>query len=396
MTTQIMEKSLEIKDYITNVRRQIHNNPELGFKEYNTTDIIKKELEKIGVEMLPLSMKTGVVGIIKGTRPGQGRVTALRADIDALPILEKTGVPYSSQNPGVMHACGHDGHTAILIGVAKLLNSMKDSFSGVVKLIFQPSEETLTGSEKMLEEGILDNPKVDNIVTLHGWPEFAVGEVGSLPGKYMASGDIFEVKINGKSGHGCRPYKAINPIVAASQIVVALQNIVSSEIVTSEQAVISVCTFNAGSAFNIIPETVTLGGTVRCLDENVRQDIRQRIERIIKGICIAINCKYELNYKFGVPPLVNDVGIVKNLLEAANGSLGEGHIKELTGPVMGSEDFANFVNYTGKGALLRLGLNSKEKAELVLHNEKFDFNDDAIPVGIAVMTQYVLNTNKVD
>jgi amidohydrolase len=395
MTTQIMNKALEIKDYITNLRRQIHSNPELGFREYKTTELISSELKKIGVETLPLSMETGVVGIIKGTKSGTNRVTAIRADIDALPILEQTDLAYSSKNPGVMHACGHDGHTAILLGVAKVLNSMKDEFSGVVKLVFQPSEESLTGSEKMLEEKVLDNPRVDNIVTLHGWPEFKVGEVGSWNGKYMAAGDIFKVKIKGKGGHGCRPYKAINPIVASSQITLAIQNIVSSEIVTSEQAVISVCTFNAGTAFNIIPDEVIFGGTVRCLDENVRQDIRQRIERIIKGICIAFNCKYELDYKFGVPPLVNDREIVENLLKAADAALGEGHIKELSGPVMGSEDFSNYVNYIGgKGALLRLGLASEEKSELVLHNEKFDFNDRAIPIGIAVMTQYVLNTNR--
>lgn len=168
MKSLIMEKALAIKEYVTNARRYMHKNPELGFKEFNTTVFIKKELTEMGIEMLPLSLPTGVVGIIKGTKPGNNIVTAIRADIDALPIAEKTGKPYASKNEGVMHACGHDGHTAVLLGVAKILNSMRDNFSGTVKLVFQPAEESLGGSKPMIDAGVMENPKVDNIVMLHG------------------------------------------------------------------------------------------------------------------------------------------------------------------------------------------------------------------------------------
>jgi len=347
----------------------------------------------MGIELLPLSIPTGAVGIIRGTKPGSNIVTAIRADIDALPVVEKTGKPYASKNEGVMHACGHDGHTAVLLGAAKILNSMKDSFSGTVKLVFQPAEESLSGAKQMIAAGVMENPKVDNIVMLHGWPQFNVGQIGSWPGQYMAGSDRFEVKIIGKGGHGARPSEAVNPIVASSQIVVALQNIVSSEINTFEAAVITVCKFNGGAAFNIIPDDVILGGTVRTLDENVRLDIKQRIERIISGISASFNCTYEFNYNSGGSCLINTPEVVEDLLKAANDSLGEGHIRNLTGPTMGSEDFAFFINYVGRGALLRLGLTNPGEKELVLHNDCFDFNDEALPTGIATFVQYVLNTN---
>lgn len=393
MKSLIMEKALEIKDYAAYARKYLHENPELGLKEFNTTAFIKKELTEMGIELLELSIPTGAVGIIRGTKPGSDIVTAIRADIDALPIVEKTGKPYASKNPGVMHACGHDGHTAVLLGAAKILNSMKDSFSGTVKLVFQPAEESLCGAKQMIAAGAMENPKVDNIVMLHGWPQLKVGEVGSRAGQYMASADSFEVRIIGKGGHGARPFNAVNPIVASSQIVVALQNIVSSEIDTFEAAVITVCKFNGGTAFNIIPDDVMLGGTVRTLDESVRLDIKQRMERIISGISAAFNCTYEFKYNFGIPSVVNTPEVVEDLLKAANDSLGEGHIGNLSGPTMGSEDFSFFINHVGRGALLRLGLANPGEKELVLHNDCFDFNDEALPTGIATFVQYVLNTN---
>jgi len=394
MTTEIMDKAIAMKDYATKVRRYLHENAELSLQEYNTTTFIKNELVSMGIEIMPLSIQTGVVGIIKGTKSGKNIVTALRADIDALPINEQTGKAYASKTPGVMHACGHDGHTAILLGVAKLLSTMTDSFSGVVKLIFQPAEEIFRGSKEIIDAGALKDPDVDNIVCLHGWPQFKVGQVGAWPGQYMASADTFKVKMTGKGGHGCRPYKAVNSIVAASMAVIAIQNIVSSEITTAQQAVISVCMFNAGTAINIIPDEVVFGGTVRCLDEGVRQELKKRIERVIKGSAAAMNCTCQIDYTFGVPSLVNDPGIVHNLMTAASDVLGEDHVVELDGPVMGSEDFSYYINEIGKGAFYRLGIGDEGQEERVLHNSKFDFNDDALPIGIATMIQYVLNTNK--
>lgn len=393
MSTHILEKAIDLKEYATKVRRYIHENPELSLKEYNTTEFIKKELNSMGIEIMPLSLETGVVGIIRGSKIGGNVVTALRADIDALPINEQTGKTYASKTPGVSHACGHDGHAAVLLGVAKLLNSMTDNFSGVVKLIFQPAEEGLCGSKLIIDSGALEDPNVDNIVCLHGWPPFKVGEIGAWPGQYMASADTFKVRMIGKGGHGCRPYRAINPITATSVAITALQNIVSSEIITAQQAVVTVCMLNAGTAINIIPDEVEFGGTVRCLDEGVRNELEKRIKRTINGVAAAMNCECEIKYAHGVPSLINDPGIVEDLIEAANEALGEDSVRELDGPVMGSEDFSLYVNHVGKGAFFRLGVGVEGEEEGVLHNSKFDFNDDALPYGIAAMAQYVLNKN---
>lgn len=394
--SDILTRADELKAYCTECRRHFHENPELSFKEYETTAFIRRELAQMGVEMLPLDIETGVVAVIRGTKPGEGHVTALRADIDALAMPDLSGKPYASKREGVAHACGHDGHAAILLGVAKLLTELRDRFSGIVKLVFQPAEEGLGGSLIIVNSGAMKDPDVEEIVCLHSWPYFKVGEIGAWPGQYMASADKFEIRIVGKSGHGARPYKAVNPIPATALAISALQNIVSNEIVTAQQAVVTVCTIHAGVAFNVIPDAVEIGGTVRCLDAGVRDELEARIRRTVEGAAAALGCHAEVDYIRGVPSLTNDPEVVQRIIQAGRDVLGAEHIRELDGPVLGSEDFSHLVNHVGRGAFFRLGVGvpGDDSEPVTLHNSAFDFNDDAIPTGIATMVQYILNRHQ--
>jgi amidohydrolase len=394
MERELLQKAREIREYLTKTRRHIHQHPELGFKEFETSSFVKKELETMGVEVVPLKTETGVLGILRGEKEGSDVVTALRADMDALPIVEQTGLSYASRNKGVMHACGHDGHTAGLLGVAKLLSSMKDRFSGTVKLIFQPAEEVLGGAESMVESGVLENPKVDTVIALHGWPSLEVGKIGIFYGPYMASADKFTVKITGSGGHGAYPHISADPVLAAAHAVVALQDIVSREIDALDRVVISVCTLEGGKAFNVIPEEVQFSGTVRCLNEEVRKTIEEKMDRIIKGIASTFGCNYELEYLYRVPMLVNDPEVINLVSEAANQALGEGHVVQTDHPAMGSEDFSIFINSVAHGGFIRLGVTSPGEEQMKLHNDRFNFNDEALPIGVAVLTQFVLLKNQ--
>ena len=392
MGNEVFQKAKGLMEYVMKLRRQIHQNPELGLKEYETAALIKQELESYGVEVVPISAETGVLGILRGEKEGGNTVTAFRADIDALPILEQTGLPYASKNTGVMHACGHDGHTAILLGTAKLLSSMRDRFSGTVKFIFQPGEETLFGAKEMVKAGVLENPDVDIIVALHAWPFIETGKIGIWPGPYQASGDKFSVKIYGGGGHGAYPHKSKDPLLAANHAVIALQSIVSRQINAIDSTVLSVCTFHAGNAFNVIPEEVEFTGTVRCHNKEVRNSMEKRMEKILKGIVEAFDCNYELDYQYGVPMVVNNPEVLDLLAEAATQAIGENSVETLPGPVMGSEDFSLYLEKV-PGAFVRLGNTNPGEEEISVHNDRFNFNDDAIPYGMSTLTQFVLNKN---
>lgn len=393
--TRAMEIARKHSAYAVEARHWLHRNAELSMQEHKTTAYLKQQLLGMGAEVADLpGLETGVVAIIRGEKPNVNTVTGLRADIDALPIDEKTGAPYASCTPGVMHACGHDGHTAILLGTARALMQSRHLFGGTVKLIFQPAEENLDGALAVIRAGGLDNPPLDRIAMLHGWPYLEAGDVGAWEGQYMASSDTFSVTITGKSGHGCRPYAAVNPITAAAHVITALSGLVSSEIVTAEQAVVSVCALEAGTTFNIIPEQAVIRGTVRCLSVGVQNQLKERMERIVSGVCAGMGCTGELEYVFGIPSLTCDAPVVQGILRAAQAALGSDHIKSLDGPVMGGEDFAHLRNHVGQGALLRLGLG--DPSGRVLHNDHFDFNDQAIETGIAVWIEYVLATNQAE
>ena len=373
---------------LTAIRRHLHQNPEIGFEEVATTALIRRELAKLGVEMPPLSIATGVLGIIRGTKPGTGKTIALRADIDALPILEKTGVPYASEHPGVMHACGHDGHTTVLLGVARLLSGMRDQFSGTVKLLFQPAEERLTGATSMIAAGVLENPAPEIILGLHGGTETPIGKVGIWPGPFMASADQFTVTVTGAGGHAAYPHRNRDPLLAAAHAVVALQSIVSREIDAIDKVVLSVCQFNAGTAFNITPGEAVITGSVRCHDPKVRASMPERIDRVVGGVACGLNCSHKLDYIFGIPAVANDPAVMEAFTASAREVLGAENVIPLERPLMGSEDFAFFLEKLPTGGIFRLGVGNAPGR--VLHNALFDFPDEALPVGVAAMTAFAL------
>ncbi len=393
MENPIYAKAKDLQEYVAKIRQQIHQNPELGMKEYKTVNLVKQELESYGVKIVPIDVETGILGVVQGTKSGSATVTALRADMDALPIVEKTGVSYSSVNDGVMHACGHDGHTAILLGVAKLLSTLRDQFSGTVKFIFQPGEETLVGAREMVRAGVLENPKVDTIVALHAWPYISVGKIGVRPGPYHASADFFKAKIIGTGGHGGYPHKGSDCLLAATQAVGALQSIVSRQLNAIDNTVLSVCTIHGGTAFNIIPAEVEFTGTVRCHNMEIRNSMKDRMNKIIGNTAEAFGCGYEFEYILGLPMTINHPEVTQQLCEAAMQTIGEDQIVQLPEPVMGSEDFALYQETVPQSAFIRLGNNAGDK-EIPVHTDRFNFNDDAIPAGIAVLTQFVLDRNQ--
>lgn len=393
MREQIWKLVEEVKDYAVCARHHIHQHPELGFQERETTAFIKKELGEAGIEVVPINMETGVLAVIRGTAEWKGQgtppVIGLRADIDALPIQEVTGVPYSSQNPGVMHACGHDGHTAILLATAKVLQKIRHKLAGTVKLFFQPAEETLYGAAKMIECGVLDNPKVESVVALHGGVEVPLGSIGVYPGPFMASGDIFKVKMVGKGTHGAYPHRGTDALSAAAQAAISLQMILARQIEANERAVISVCQIHSGSAFNVVPGEAEIAGTVRCFSPEIRKYIRERIESICNHIALSYQCEAICDYTFGIPPVVNHEGETERLAAAAADVLGEEKVVRLANPLMGSEDFAYFLQKVNRGTIFRLGVAKEET--IPLHNPNFNFPDEALPIGIAVFIRYVMD-----
>jgi amidohydrolase/hippurate hydrolase len=390
MTHELLRRAKELETWMTGVRRAIHRNPELAMREYQTTELVKGELEKIGVEVKDIGLETGVLGLLEGT--GEGPVTGLRADMDALPIEERTGLDYASQNKGIMHACGHDGHTAILLGAAKMLSEMKERFGGVVKFIFQPAEESLGGAAKMVKAGVLENPHVSTVIALHGWPFLEVGKIGVCDGPFTASADTFSITVHGRGGHGGYPHKAVDPVLAACHLVAALQQVASRQIDPVDHVVVSVCSINGGTTSNVIPETVTLAGTVRCHEDSVRSTIEERIRKIADGVCSGFGCTCKVEYGYGVPRVVNDPGVMGQVARAAADVLGKGAVEELR-PTMGAEDFSRLVNATGKGGFFRLGIAVPGREPVSLHNDRFDFNDAALPVGAAVFTRIILSNH---
>jgi len=384
---EILANAYKQQEYWTRIRRHLHQHPEIGFEEVETTALIKRELEKIGVEICPLEISTGVMGIIRGTKHGQGKTVALRADIDALPIQEQTGLPYASIHQGVMHACGHDGHTTVLLGAAKQLFEMRDQFSGSVKLLFQPAEERLHGARSMIAAGALESPAPELILGIHGGTETPIGKIGIWSGPFMASADQFTVKITGQGGHAAYPHRNKDPLLAAAHAVVALQSIASREIDAIDKFVLSVCEFHAGTAFNITPADAVITGSVRCHDAQTRKSVPDRIDRLVGGIASALNCTHELDYVFGIPGVVNDPAVVQVLMAVATATIGGENVVQLERPLMGSEDFAFFLEKV-PGAIFRLGVGNEPGQ--VLHNPLFNFPDDALPFGIATMTAFAL------
>jgi len=378
----IKEEVRRVLPEVVQLRHYLHQHPELSDQEEQTASLVAERLEKLG--MRP---RTGVGGhgIMADIRVSDSAPTlALRADMDALPIQEENDVPYRSVRQGVMHACGHDGHTAILIGVAEVLCQLRESLPVNVRLIFQPAEETVGGARRMCEAGAMDG--VTAVVALHGWVHLPLGHVGVRAGPAMAAADTFDITVRGKGAHAAYPHLAVDPIVAGARIVTALQNAVSREMDPLEPVVLTVGRFHAGTAYNIIPEEAYLSGTVRTLSRAARDRMEQVVGRIAHGVCASAGAECEMKYTHGAPPVVNDEWVVRLIRRAAEQTVGADSVSELVQPSMGAEDFAYFLQHA-RGAMFRLGLGNRAPG----HTSHFDFDDRALPVGVEVLCRICLN-----
>jgi amidohydrolase len=386
-------QALGLFSYTQALRRDFHMHPELGFHEVRTAGIVARELQNLGLEVTTGVGKTGVVALIEGDRPGP--TLLLRADMDALPIIEQTGAEYASQNSGVMHACGHDGHTAILLTVARMLNTSRDKFPGTVKLVFQPAEEGQGGAESMIAEGIFENPKVDVTFGLHLWNEKPVGWLGIAEGSTMAGAEIFNIKLTGKGGHGAMPQSTVDPLLAAAHIVTALQSVVSRNIAPLDSAVVSVTQFHGGEAFNVIPQTVELGGTIRTFKMEVREIVLKRVEEIVTKTAEAFCCHAEFKNTQLTPAVINDAGTIKIVQSAAQKALPELTVDSSAPITMGSEDFAYMLEKV-PGCFVFVGsANAGRGLNFSHHHPKFDVDEKALSYSAALMAQSavdILNT----
>jgi len=380
----IHPKISALKNTIIKTRRDIHKHPELSFKEFRTSKLVADKLESYGIQVERNIGKTGVVGTLSGNK--KGKTIALRADMDALPIQETGDVSYKSINDGVMHACGHDAHVAMLLGAAEALSTMKDKINGVVKFIFQPAEEGYGGAKFMIEDGALDN--VDEIYGLHVWNYQKSGTVGVQSGPVMAAADIFTIKITGIGGHGATPQGTIDCVVVASHLIQALQTIVSRNTNPLESTVVTIGQINGGYNFNIIADEIILKGTTRAYTLENKNLIKEKMKTIISGVEKTFGAKIKLQYKDGYPPVINDAKITDKLAEAARSVVGENVIKPYLS--MGGEDFSYFAEKV-PGCFFFLGTAPKNSAHMSVpqHCSHFDIDESAMLIGSSIFIQVI-------
>lgn len=384
------EEANAIKEELISIRRDLHMHPELGFEEVRTSGVIKDFLKENNIPFMEVA-KTGVCGIITGTKEGKNKVVALRGDIDGLPIQDMKSCEYKSQIPGKMHACGHDSHTTILMGVAKVLNKHKDKFSGTVKLLFEPAEETTGGATDMINEGVLENPKVDCIFGLHVDEETECGTIKIKKGVVNAASNPYNIKIIGQGGHGASPHTTIDPVVIASHIVLALQTIVSREIAPVNPAVVTVGMLHAGTGQNIIPGEAKLSGMIRTMTKEDREFAIRRLNEIVKGIAEMSRAKAEIEVSESYPCLYNDDNSVDLLIESANEIIGKENVLEQKAPKMGVESFAYFANER-PAAFYFLGSGNKGKnTAQPAHSNLFNIDEDCLPIGVAIQASAAFN-----
>ncbi len=377
----IKNRFAELLPEITAWRRELHENPELSYAEHKTAAFVADKLRSFGCDEVTEGVGgTGVVGIIRGKANASGRAVALRADMDALPIHEITGLDYASKTPGVMHACGHDGHTAMLLGAAQYMAETRN-FDGTVVLIFQPAEEGGAGAKAMIDDGLLDRWKIDEFYGIHNAPGIPAGDFATCAGPLQASSDEFEIIVTGKGGHAAEPHNAVDTVLVASQIVVSLHSIVSRNIDALKRVVLTVATFKTDSnASNIIPETARMEGTVRCLDPDMRLFAEERVRRVAEDTASAFGAKAEVIWMPGYPVTVNDASAVASAAEAAR-ALGV-KVDDTAKPIMPSEDFSYFLEER-PGAYVFLGNGDSA----MCHHPKYNFNDEAIPFGCSFFAE---------
>lgn len=370
-------------DELVRHRRHFHMHPELSLKEFETAAYIERELRALQLDEIRTNVgQTGILGTLKGGKPGP--VTLLRADIDALPVHETNDVEYKSHNNGVMHACGHDAHIAILLAAAKELARRRDEVPGTLVFCFQPGEEGYAGNKLMIEDGALENPHVDRCFALHVFSGLEVGKIGVRDGAFFASSDEFHLTIRGKGGHGAMPERAIDPIVAGAQFVTMLQTIVSREIAPKDPAVFTIGKFHSGSTFNVIPTEADMEGTVRSFDRNVRKSMPERMERILRGLSEAMRVEYDLRYRYGYPPTVNDPKMNEIVREVGNALLGESNVVYPHDIVMWAEDMAYMLEER-PGAYFIVGARGEERGVHPQHSANYDIDERALEVGFKMM-----------
>lgn len=388
MLSDITEVVDSIRERMISFRREIHKNPELSGEEAATATFVAGVLEASDIEVVRNVGGHGVVGLLRGAgAAGDGPTIALRADMDALPLQEQSGAEYASCKAGVMHACGHDVHTAVLLGTAIALGALKGRLNGNIKFIFQPSEErSITGAKMMIEEGALEGPAPQAIVALHCFPEMESGTVAHKPGIMTASSDSFKIVVKGKSGHASRPHQAVDAVLLSSMVVNAVHHIVSRRTDPLHTAVISIGTICGGTAPNIIADRVEMEGTVRTLSPGSRNKVHALIEETIKGVTHGMGGDYELEYEYGTPPVMNDKKLDAHVAACAAEMLGRKNVVELADPLMGAEDFAYFAEKV-PGVLFRLGTGNRDKGITShLHSPTFDVDEDALVVGARLMS----------
>ncbi len=368
---------MNLSEKLKNIRRTIHANPELGNEEFKTAALVEKILKEHKIKTYRLC-KTGVVGILEGKKKGAKKTVALRADLDALPISEKNKVSYKSKNKCVMHACGHDGNTAIMLGAAMVLSSRTDEFSGRVQFIFQPNEESSGGAKRMMEEGVLSKNKVDTILGVHVSPWLKTGQVGLKYGAMMAGVDRFIIEINGETGHGAYPHLAKDALVCACEFVMSLQTIVSRTISPLDPAVVTVGEISGGEKYNIICGKAKLVGTVRTLNNDTRNKIKNEIINRLEGMSKIYGMSYTVDYKALGNPLINDNDIVDICKQAAEEYYGKNNVSLLSEPSMGGEDFAEYLQKV-KGCFVYAGTSCGKSTSYPWHHENFDIDEKALP-----------------
>ena len=377
-TVNLNQLAEETKEQVIAWRRHLHQNPELSFQEEKTSQFIYDTLQSFGNLEISRPTKTSVVARLIGAEPG--KTLAIRADMDALPIQEENTFEFASQTPGVMHACGHDGHTAMLLGTAKIFSGLKDHIKGEVRFLFQHAEELFPGgAEEMVQAGVMDG--VDLVIGTHLWSPIEKGKVGVVYGPMMASPDTFWITVNGKGGHAALPHQTIDSIAVAAQVVTNLQHIVSRNTDPLDSLVISVTQFLAGTTHNVIPGSVKLWGTVRSFDSTLRESIPAKMERVVKGITEAHEASYEFKYEFGYRPVINDNEVTAVIEETVREVFGEEAL-DMMRPNMGGEDFSAFME-KAPGCYFYVGAGNEEKGiTYPHHHERFTIDEDALEIGV--------------
>ena len=387
MINNLAQDVAGLSDQLVATRRDFHRHPELSFQEWRTGEIVANRLDDLGWKVKRGVAETGVVGLLEGSGPG--KTVMLRVDIDALPIQEPKDRPYSSLVDGVMHACGHDGHTAVGMAVAELLSRYKDSIKGQIKLVFQPAEEIMSGALKMIEEGVMKDPDVDRVLSFHLWSGLPVGQVVSQAGPIFSSADEIRITARGKGGHGGMPHLSVDPIIIASHIVTSLQTILSREIAPTQTAVLGFGTVHGGTAFNVVSDQVELSGTIRTLDDSVREFVLKRTEEIASAVAKGLRGEAEFKHVRGAPAVVNDESVAGLVAEVAAPIVGEENVVNLPPPQVG--DDATFFLREAPGCYFLVGCaNSQRGITASHHNAQFDIDEDSLPIATRILTEATL------